>query len=153
MSGPHLRPAVNADCEKVRALIFAVLDEYDIEPAPKTADRDLDDLEGFYAGGIFDVLETSGGDIIGTGGLLPLEDGAGELRRMYLKQSARGRGYGKRLVAHAIDRARALGFKRIVLQTAQVLEEASGLYAKFGFAAAEDAPLERRCDRALSLDL
>ena len=96
MSGPIIRPATNADREKVRALIFAVLDEYGLDPAPKTTDKDLDDLEGFYAGGAFVVLETSEGDIIGTVGLLPLGDGVVELRKMYLKPAARGRGRAAR---------------------------------------------------------
>jgi len=153
MSGPSLRPATNADCVKVRALIFAVLDEYGLEPAPKTTDKDLDDLENFYAQGAFDVLVTADGDIIGTVGLAPMGEGKVELRKMYLKPSARGRGYGKRLLSHAIGRAKELGFSRIELQTARVLEEAIGLYAKYGFAPSAQAALERRCDQALALDL
>ncbi len=153
MSAPVIRPATNADSEKVRALIFTVLDEYGLEPAPKTTDKDLEDLEDAYAGGLFDVLETPAGDIIGTVGLFPMGDGVVELRKMYLKQSARGRGHGKRLLTHAIKRAKELGFRRVELQTARVLEEALGLYAKYGFASSPDAALERRCDQALALDL
>ncbi|MFC2953520.1 GNAT family N-acetyltransferase [Marinicaulis aureus] len=153
LSAPVIRPATNADTEKVRALIFTVLDEYGLEPAPKTTDKDLSDLESFYAGGLFDVLETPAGDIIGTVGLLPMGDGVAELRKMYLKQSARGRGHGKRLLTHAIKQAKELGFRRIELQTARVLEEALGLYAKYGFAPSPEAALERRCDQALALDL
>ncbi len=157
MNAPIIRPATNADSAKVRALIFSVLDEYELEPAPKTTDRDLDDIESFYAGGAFDVLETADGDIIGTVGLWPMDGdghaGVVELRKMYHKPSARGRGHGKRLLTHAIERARALGFTRIELQTARVLEEALGLYAKFGFVNSQTAALERRCDQALALDL
>lgn len=141
------------DQPAVKALIFAILDEYSLEPAPQTTDKDLDDLVGFYEGGIFDVLETDTGDLIGTVGLLPLEDGACELRKMYLKTNCRGRGYGKRLLKHAIARATELGFVRMELQTARVLEEAIGLYEKFGFTVLDSAALERRCDHALMLDL
>lgn len=153
MSDPRLRRAGKADQASVKALIFAILHEYDIEPAPKTTDRDLDDLEGFYARGLFDVLETEDGDLIGTVGLLPLGGGVCELRKMYLKQGYRGRGYGKRLLKHAIARARELGFTRIELQTARVLEEAIGLYENFGFTPVETTGPDRRCDRALALDL
>lgn len=130
-----------------------MLDEYGLEPAPKTTDRDLADIEAFYADGSFDVLVAPDGDIIGTVGLWPMGEGVAELRKMYLKPSARGRGLGKRLLIHAIARARALGFRRIELQTARVLEEAIGLYAKYGFKPSEQAALERRCDQALALDL
>ena len=154
MAAPIIRAATNNDCAHVRALIFAILDEYGLEPAPKTTDRDLDDIEAFYRGGSFDVLETPDGEIIGTVGLWPMNDeGAVELRKMYLKTSFRGRGYGKRLLTHAISRTKELGFKRIELQTARVLEEAIGLYAKFGFAPSAASALERRCDQALALDL
>jgi putative acetyltransferase len=153
LSAPVLRPATNADTAKVRALIFATLDEYGLEPAPKTTDRDLDDLEAFYAEGAFDVLVGADGEIIGTVGLKPMGGGAVELRKMYLMASARGRGYGKKLLTHAIARARELGFRRVELQTASVLTEALGLYAKFGFTPSGQAALERRCDEALALDL
>lgn len=152
-----IRPATNADCSEVRALIFAVLDEYELEPAPKTTDRDLGDLQAFYAGGAFDVLVTPDDEIIGTVGLAPLRErnggGVGELRKMYLKPSYRGRGLGKRLLTHAIARAREIGFVRVELQTARVLEEAIGLYEKFGFSPSVEAALERRCDQALTLEL
>jgi putative acetyltransferase len=157
LGNPVIRPATNKDVAKIRALIFAVLDEYGLEPAPKTTDKDLDDVEAFYAGGAFDVLVTPEGDIIGTVGLWPLNENGGEraveLRKMYLKSSSRGRGYGKRMLTHAIARARELGFKRIELQTARVLEEALGLYAKYGFEHSPTAALERRCDQALALSL
>ncbi|MEO1136037.1 MAG: GNAT family N-acetyltransferase [Pseudomonadota bacterium] len=152
-NAPQIRPATNADSRDVRALVFAVLDEYDLEPAPKTTDKDLDDLEAFYKDGAFDVLVDAQGDIIGTVGLWPMGDGVVELRKMYLKPAARGRGLGKRLLKHAIARARELNFRRIELQTARVLEEAIGLYEKFGFRHSPQAALERRCDQALALDL
>ena len=79
---PAIRPAVRADQDKIRALIFAILNEYDLEPDPKTTDRDLDDIEGFYADGVFDVLVDADGDIIGTVGLKPEGEGVAELRKM-----------------------------------------------------------------------
>ncbi|MEX6634336.1 GNAT family N-acetyltransferase [Hyphococcus lacteus] len=148
-----IRKATNDDGPNIRALIFTILDEYDMEPAPKTTDRDLSDIEGYYADGIFDVLETTDGVIIGTVALELLGNGVCELRKMYLKSNFRGRGYGRKLLNHAIARAKELGFKRIELQTARVLEEAVGLYQKHGFQPSDTIGLERRCDQALALDL
>lgn len=153
LSKLHIRPATNEDRQEIRALVFAVLDEYELEPAPKTTDKDLDDIETFYAGGAFDVIENAEGEIVGTVGLWPMGGGVLELRKMYLKPAARGKGLGKRLLTHAITRARDLNFRRIELQTARVLEEAVGLYEKFGFTHSPQAALERRCDQALALDL
>jgi len=153
MTAPRFRAAAASDQPAVKALIFAILDEYELDPSPATIDRDLDDLEGFYEGGVFDVLENGDGDIIGTVGLLPLDHGACELRKMYLKTQYRGRGLGQRMLKHAIARAREIGFHRMELQTARVLEEAIGLYQKFGFEPIEAAQMEKRCDQALALDL
>ncbi len=153
MTRPQIRAANAADQDAVRALVFAVLHEYDIEPAPKAADRDLYDIEGFYGDGAFAVLETADGDIIGTVGLAPLSNAACELRKMYLAPRYRGRGFGAKLLKHAIERARALGFARMELSTKRIMEEAIGLYMKFGFAPLEDGPVDKRCDRTLVLDL
>ena len=153
MSPPQIRSATRADQDAVRALVFSILDEYEIEPAPKTTDRDLFDLEAFYGDGMFAVLETDGGEIIGTVGLAPLSARACELRKMYLAPRYRGRGLGARLLKHAIGRARALGFLRMELSTKRIMEEAIGLYMKFGFTTIEGGPVDRRCDHALSLDL
>ncbi len=153
MTGPQIRAAKNDDQDAVRALVFSVLDEYEIEPAPKTTDRDLYDIEGFYGDGMFAVLETDDGDIIGTVGITPLSGAACELRKMYLKPKYRGRGYGAKLLKHAVERARALGFSRMELSTKRIMEEAIGLYTKFGFEPLDGGPVDKRCDRTLVLDL
>lgn len=153
MNGPVIRAATREDQDAVRALIFAILNEYELEPDPKSIDRDLDDIEGFYADGVFDVLVAEDGDIMGTVGLKPTRVGVCELRKMYLKSSYRGRGHGGRLLKHAIASAKGLGMIRIELETARVLEEAIGLYEKFGFAEIEHGNFEKRCDHALALDI
>lgn len=153
MTTPQIRPAKNTDQDAVRALVFSVLHEYDIEPAPKTTDRDLYDLEGYYGEGMFAVLETPDGDIAGTVGLAPLSSASCELRKMYLSPKYRGRGFGAKLLKHAVERARALGFAQMELSTKRIMEEAIGLYTKFGFTSLESGPVDKRCDQTLILDL
>ena len=116
---------------------------------------DLDDLIGFYAdqGGSFDVLTDSAGHVVGSVGLALRGDGRCELRKMYLAPQARGRGLGKRLLAHALTRAAALGCRRIELETASVLREAINLYRAAGFRELTPKHLSPRCDRAYFLDL
>src|SRR3954454_9821832 len=79
---------------------------------PGATDADLSDLESSYhgPGGAFEVLINGSGEVVGTVGLCPLGDGRCELRKMYLAADCRGRGLGKRLLQHAIGRARELGF-------------------------------------------
>ncbi|MEX0776809.1 MAG: GNAT family N-acetyltransferase [Phycisphaeraceae bacterium] len=155
IEAPRIRPANNADCQAVRALVFAVLAEYGLAPAPGTTDADLADLEQAYAvgGGAFDVLITPRGDIVGCIGLYRLSSHTCELRKMYLSPAFRGLGLGKMLAQHALTRARELGFGRVELETASVLHQAIGLYRALGFRPLERDHLAGRCDQAMYLDL
>ncbi len=56
-----------------------------------------------------------------------------ELKRMYPKPEGRGKGYGNLLMQHAIQTARDLGFRRMLLDTEPVMESAIQLYEKIGF--------------------
>ena len=149
----RLRPATNADAAAVRDVIFAVLREYELTPDPAGTDADLGDIEASYGGGIFDVLEDEDGTIVGTVGLHRIDDATCELRKMYLAREARGRGLGKRLLDHALARARALGFRRVVLETATVLREAIAMYRRRGFTRYVPATMSKRCNEAYALDL
>ena len=135
-AGPRLRPATNADCQAVRDLVFAVLEEYGLQPDPGSTDADLDDIEQSYfaRGGTFCVLEDRDGSVVGAYGLYPMENQTCELRKMYLRREYRGQGLGKRLLEDALANARQLGFARVVLETASVLKEAITLYESYGFA-------------------
>lgn len=147
-----VRSATNADCRRVEELIFGVLREYGLRPAPDGIDRDLRDIEGHYInrGGVFEIIENARGELLGTVGLYPIDKETIELRKMYFAKNFRGRGYGKKILKKMIARARELGFKRIYLETASVLQEAIGLYEKFGFEPVEDQHTPR-CDRAYHL--
>ena len=149
------RPATNADCEKVKALVFGVLSEYGLESDPNGTDADLNDIEANYikAGGLFEILEDAQGNLLGTVGLFPIDAKIVELRKMYFDKSLRGRGFGKKTLERMIERARELKFKRIYLETASVLREAIGLYEKYGFKPTREGIHSARCDAAYFLDL
>lgn len=153
--GIVIRRATGADGAPVRELVFGVLAEYGLAPDPGDTDADLFDLEAAYfaAGGHFEVAADAQGRIVGCFGLRPLANGAVELRKMYLRREARGRGLGRRLLARAIALARAGGWPRLELETASVLKEAISLYEKTGFRPRPGKPDTCRCDRAYVLDL
>lgn len=77
-----------------------------------------------------------------------------ELKRMFITSKARSKGHGKLLLEHAIQNAKNLGFRRIVLDTEPVMASAIQLYEKYGFrrcAAYYDSPLPNVLYYELSL--
>jgi putative acetyltransferase len=149
-----IRPAANADCERIQALVFGVLREYGLAPDLPGTDRDIADIEAHYTrrGGVFELLEDKQGNLLGTVGLYPMNEETVELRKMYFAPALRGRGFGKRTLTRMIARARSLGFTKIYLETATVLREAVALYEKFGFVPTDEKHTPR-CDAAYYLDL
>ena len=56
-----------------------------------------------------------------------------ELRRMYLDTGYRGAGIAQRMLDHAQAEARAFGFSKMILSSAQIQEAAVAFYRKSGF--------------------
>jgi putative acetyltransferase len=150
-----LRPATIGDATAIQALVFGVLVEYGLQPDPSETDSDLQNIEASYIarGGMFDVLVNEAGEVVGTIGLFPVSSTTCELRKMYLAAPVRGQGYGRQLLEHALRRARELGFRRVVLETASVLRKAVALYQRYGFRPYTPGHMAARADTALYLDL
>lgn len=150
-----IRPATNQDQDRIVTLVNSVLSEYGLRLDPEGTDADLNDIENNYlkSGGVFEVIEDGEGKLLGTAGLFPLNQETCELRKMYFVSQLRGKGMGKRMLERMTARARELGFKRVVLETAGVLKDAIRLYTRFGFVPIESQHLSNRCDQAFMLDL
>lgn len=73
------------------------------------------------------------GEPAGSAGVRLLEGGTAELTRVFLYPAARGRGGAALLVRAAEDAARALGARRMILDTRGDLVEARALYARLGY--------------------
>ncbi|MDQ4121620.1 MAG: GNAT family N-acetyltransferase [Acidobacteriota bacterium] len=148
------RAATNRDAEKIKEIVFGVLHEYGLKHDSSGTDADLNDIEASYIkrGGLFEVLETPAGEIVGTVGLYPITQETVELRKMYFAKEIRGLGLGKKTLQRMIERAAELDFKRIYLETNSRLKEAIGLYQKFGFKETDEKHAAR-CDQAFILNL
>jgi carbonic anhydrase len=82
---------------------------------------------------IFYILEQHG-QPIGMGGIRRVRDGICEMKRLYVRDAAKGQGLGRALVQRLMQDARAFGYRTMFLDTAPTLETAIGLYERLGFA-------------------
>jgi len=115
--------------EGFAALVADTLREFGFEQDPEL-DGDLDDPAGTY---VALWIALAGGEVAGSVALRDLGDGAYKLKRMYLRSAHRGRGLGRRLLATALDWARANGAVVVRLDTAERMVAARRLYESAGF--------------------
>lgn len=72
------------------------------------------------------------GEAVGCGGVA-FQDGLAEVKRMYVRPHARGRGVGRAVLGRLEAEARARGMDRLVLETGDVLHAAIRMYEGSGF--------------------
>jgi GNAT superfamily N-acetyltransferase len=72
-------------------------------------------------------------EIVGSFGIESRSADDVELRRMYLDQGYRGAGIAQRMLDFALVEARARGFTKMILSTAQIQKAADRFYRKSGF--------------------
>lgn len=82
--------------------------------------------------GIFLVGSVDGRDVA-CGGLRLRSEGIGEIKRMYVDPSARGRGLSRAVLMALLDHARAVGLTEVWLETGTAQPEARRLYESAGF--------------------
>ena len=70
---------------------------------------------------------------LGIGCMKKLEEGVGELQRMYVSPQYRGKGIGRAIANRLIEDARSIGYRKLRLESLDFLREAHSLYRSLGF--------------------
>ena len=99
--------------------------------------KELAGLPGLYApprGRIY--LARHGGEAVGCAALRPIDalgPDVGEVKRMYVRPTARGVGLGHALIARLIADARSIGYAVLKLDTSTSMHAAQHVYRSAGF--------------------
>ena len=119
------------------AIVRAALKEHDLDkPGTAYFDASLDSLSAYYdrPGRAYYVL-LDGETVVGGVGVAEFEDlpGCCELQKLYLAPAFHGRGLGSQMIRYIEDRARALGYRQIYLETHTALQAALRAYERCGY--------------------
>jgi putative acetyltransferase len=96
--------------------------------------RELRDLPGEYAppGGDLYVARLENA-VVGMVAFRACGAGRAEMKRLYVRNTARGSGVGRRLIETVLAGARERGYHTMVLDTLPVMQSAQRMYEHFGF--------------------
>lgn len=129
-----------SDDRIIAGIIRSNLEKFHLDiPGTAYFDPELDHLSDYYnsepAKRRYFVALDDDGQIVGGAGIAEFDgiESCAELQKLYLSDSAKGKGYGKQLMRIAEDQARAAGYKYLYLETHTNLSAAIGLYEKLGF--------------------
>ena len=89
-------------------------------------------VERVFQPGVMFFVARLGGDAVGCGGVA-FEDGFAEVKRMYVRPAARGRGVAQSILRRIEREAAARGVKRLTLETGDAQDAAIRLYQRAGF--------------------
>lgn len=92
---------------------------------------DLPNMYNTQDGGLFIAYQHA--VPVGIAGLRRFSETDAEVKRMFVKDEAKGMGIGKLLLQQCIESAKTLGYKSIKLDTAAFMHAAIKLYTDHGF--------------------
>lgn len=121
------RPPADALLAEMVAEITRLYGPLEDRGAPSATPAEL-----WAPGGTYLVVSEDGEPVAG-GGVKRIGEGVGEVKRMFVRERARGRGHARRLLFALEDAARGLGHTRLRLDTGPRQPHARALYASAGY--------------------
>jgi GNAT superfamily N-acetyltransferase len=123
-----------ADLESARALFREYAGWLQVDLCFQDFGAELATLPGRYVrpdGRLY--LACRGGAAVGCAALRRFDADSGEVKRLYVQPAHRGGGLARALTAAVIDAARTAGYRRLLLDTLDRMDEARRLYVAAGF--------------------
>ena len=97
----------------------------------------------------FVLLAYGDGQPVGCAGLKRYSDADAEVKRVWVEPTYRRRGIANALMDQIEEKARKLGYRRVMLQTRPIMPDAVGLYTKRGYALIPNYPPYDRLEGAV----
>ena len=120
--------------DTARALFREYAEYINVDLSFQNFSKELDEVEQQYTRpqGV-PIVASINEEAIGCFAIRKLEKEVCELKRMYIREVARGIGLGKSLLQESLKQAKALGYAKMRLDTLPSMIAAISLYKKFGF--------------------
>lgn len=119
-----------------KKLFIEYADTLQIDLCFQNFEKELKEINIQYykpLGGLYIIIDNETGESVGCIGIRRFKNKTAELKRMYVKDSHRNKGLGKKLLNKAIKLAKELGYNKIYLDTLDSMKTAIALYKLYGF--------------------
>lgn len=126
-----MRKARPADAVQIKAVIDEAAQRGGV--LPRSLSELYDQVRDFW------VVEAEDGGLLGCAALHVVWEDLAEVKSVVVREEARGRGLGTRLVERCIEEARSLGLPRLFVLTA-----IPAYFARFGFVQVDKATLPHK---------
>ena len=129
-----IRPVRPADLPDVRAMLTEYVAWIGLDLAFQEIDAEIEGLPGEYAQPRGSLLVVPDGRrLVAMIAFRPIDDVTCEMKRLFVRPEARGRGLARRLITRALDEARQLDYEEMRLDTLPMMGDAQSLYLTLGF--------------------
>ena len=122
------------DYETARALFIEYAESLGTDLGFQGFPQELERLPQIYGPPTGALILARGSEgVVGCVGVRAFSADTCEMKRLFVRDSARGIGLGRELAMAAVEVARRLGYQRLVLDTLEHMSAAQAMYSSIGF--------------------